>query len=159
MKFHIEQIAIMPRDPIAARELLAAMGAVEWAQDHVTATGEVFGENIGVSEAELSFNYQMNRQDGKPIEFEILHYVKDSEHWLEGAAPSVSHLGMHTSAEDLEKWRKFFADRGMTIAQELVTRHHTNPVIAGKKWYNYVIFDTRRILGVDIKMIVRREQP
>jgi len=159
MKFHIEQIAIMPRDPIAARELLAAMGAVTWAQDHVTATGEVFGEVVDVSEAELSFNYEMNRQDGKPIEFEVLHYVKGSEHWLEGASPSVSHLGMHASEEDLEKWRKFFGDRGIRVAQELRTRHHTNPVIAGKKWYSYVIFDTRRILGVDIKMIVRREQP
>ena len=30
-----------------------------------------------------------------------------------------------------------------------------NPVIAGKRTYNYVIFDTKKILGVDVKFIVR----
>jgi hypothetical protein len=34
---------------------------------------------------------------------------------------------------------------------------HTNPVISGKRWYNYVIFDTKEILGVDLKFIVRKE--
>jgi hypothetical protein len=38
-----------------------------------------------------------------------------------------------------------------------MTISHTNPVIAGKRWYTYVIFDTRSILGIDLKFIVRRE--
>ena len=41
------------------------------------------------------------------------------------------------------------------MAQEVFTESHTNPVIAGKRSYNYVIFDTREILGVDLKFIVR----
>ena len=41
------------------------------------------------------------------------------------------------------------------MAQEVMTESHTNPVIAGKRTYNYVIFDTKEILGVDVKFIVR----
>jgi hypothetical protein len=43
------------------------------------------------------------------------------------------------------------------VAQEVLTQSHTNPVISGKRWYNYVIFDTKDILGVDLKFIVRKE--
>ena len=54
MKFTIEQIAIVPKDPVAAKKLLSEIGAVEWAEDHVVATGNVFG-NQGTNEANLSF--------------------------------------------------------------------------------------------------------
>ena len=70
---------------------------------------------------------------------------------------SVSHLGMHCTADELELWQEFFAERGIGIAQEVVTDSHTNPVISGKRLYNYVIFDTKEILGVDLKFIVRLE--
>ena len=43
MKFQIEQIAIVPKDPIAAKKLLSEIGATEWSEDHVVATGNVFG--------------------------------------------------------------------------------------------------------------------
>jgi hypothetical protein len=33
---------------------------------------------------------------------------------------------------------------------------HTNPVIKDSRRYTYVIFNTRDILGVDLKFIVRR---
>jgi hypothetical protein len=72
---------------------------------------------------------------------------------------SVSHLGMHCSAEELLKWRQFFADRSIAVAQEVMTQSHSNPAIAGQRWYNYVIFDTKDILGVDLKFIVRRAAP
>ena len=90
MKFQIEQIAIVPKDPIAAKKLLSEIGATEWSEDHVVATGNVF-----------------------------------------------------------------FANRDIEVAQEVFTDSHTNPVIAGKRSYNYVIFDTKNILGVDLKFIVR----
>jgi hypothetical protein len=64
---------------------------------------------------------------------------------------------MHCTADELLKWRKFFRDRGIQIAQEVFTDSHSNPAIAGKRSYNYVIFDTRKILGVDLKFIVRIE--
>lgn len=155
MKFSIEQIAIAPKDPAAAKELLTAIGAAQWAEDHVVAVGKVFGFD-GRNEADLSFNYDIF--SGR--EFEVLDYTS-GPNWMEDLTRgrnSVSHLGMHCSAEELVEWRKFFADRNIVVAQEVMTESHTNPVIAGKRWYNYVIFDTKEILGVDLKFIVRREQ-
>ena len=153
MKFKIEQIAICPKDPIAAKKLLSEIGAVDWSEDHVVATGSVFGEQ-GTNEADLSFNYEIF--DGK--EFEILNYTKGNN-WIDSSGRTernvVSHLGMHCSAEELEKWKEFFHQRAIKISQEVFTDSHTNPVIAGKRSYNYVIFDTRPILGVDLKFIVR----
>jgi hypothetical protein len=158
LNFKIEQIAIAPPDPAAAQELLSAMGAVEWAKDHVTASGEVFGV-AGSNQADLAFNYDMFTPKR---EFEILHYTEGpnwlmhGNRWFSG---SVSHLGMHCSPEELIEWRRFFAGRGIPVAQEVFTERHTNPVIDGNRWYNYVIFDTKAILGVDLKFIVRLSQP
>lgn len=155
MKFVIEQIAIAPKDPVRAKVLLAEMGAVEWHNDHVVATGKVFGKE-GTNEADLSFNYELF--GGK--EFEILDYTK-GDNWVDNLTRgrnTVSHLGMHCTAEELVEWRKFFRDRGFPVAQEVFTDSHTNPVIAGKRKYNYVIFDTKEVLGVDLKFIVRIDQ-
>jgi hypothetical protein len=152
MKFIIEQIAIVPKDPVAAKKLLAEIGATEWSEDHVVATGKVFGIE-GTNEANLSFNYDIFA--GK--EFEVLDYTS-GPNWmddLQRGRNAVSHLGMHCSAEELVKWRAFFAERFIMVAQEVFTDSHTNPVIAGKRSYNYVIFDTKEILGVDLKFIVR----
>jgi hypothetical protein len=155
MKFTIEQIAICPKDPAAARKLLEEIGAVSWADDHVSAKGAVQGVR-GENEADLAFNYDIF--SGK--EFEILHYT-EGRNWMQDAERqnSVSHLGMHCSAEDLVKWREFFSQRNIPVAQEVMTQKHTNPVIAGERWYNYVIFDTKAILGVDLKFIVRLGAP
>lgn len=150
MKFRMEQIALCPRDPAAAKRLLTEMGATEWAEDIVEAVGNVF-QRFGKNKAELSFNYEMLQ--GK--ELEILHYTQ-GDNWMALREPRVSHLGMHCTQEELVDWRSFFAKRGYQVAQEVNTRSHTNPVIAGKREYHYVIFDTYRTLGVDIKFIVRR---
>lgn len=153
-KFIIEQVAICPRDADAAIKLLTEIGAADWAKDHVVAEGTIYEDIEGRNEADLAFNYELIQ--GK--EFEVLHYT-DGYNWM--AHPhrenSVSHLGMHCSAEELIEWRKFFAERGIRVAQEVMTQSHTNPHIAGKRWYNYVIFDTKDILGTDLKFIVRRD--
>ncbi|HET8686853.1 MAG TPA: hypothetical protein VFM18_09330 [Methanosarcina sp.] len=155
MQFKIEQIAICPKNPAAAIELLTALGADEWARDHVVANGFVYGRQRG-NEADLAFNYTLS---GGAKEFEVLNYT-EGDNWM--AEPSrhnsVSHLGMHCTAEELEEFRDFFSGRGIKVAQEVFTESHTNPVIAGKRKYNYVIFDTKEILGVDLKFIVRVDQ-
>lgn len=158
MKFFIEQIAIVPADPIAAIALLEQMGAVEWHRDTVSGTAHVFSEFVPQSTADLAFNYQLsNMESPKPIEFEVLNY-RQGYNWMETRPNSVSHLAMHCSEQELEQWREFFKARGIVVAQEVRTLSHTNPAIAGKRWYVYCIFDTRRILGVDLKFIVRRDQ-
>lgn len=171
MKFTIEQIAITPPDAQAAMDLLADMGAQEWVHDEVFASGQVMSVPSD-SVAELHFNYDLGTPDGK-LEFEVLDYTA-GKNWMaarEALAPDrlargenapritqhrVSHLGMHCSAEDLERWLEFFSERGYPIAQSVLTRQHENSAIAGKRWYRYVIFDTYAVLGVDLKFIVRR---
>ena len=154
MKFKIEQIALCPKDPEAAITLLTEMGAGEWARDHVVAGG--YAQHlIGVNEADLSFDYEM--LDTPASELEILHYTS-GRNWMEGQN-RVSHLGMHCTEVDLGYWYKFFARLNIPIAQEVITSTHTNPVIAGKRKYHYVIFDTFDILSVDIKFIVRHDIP
>ena len=154
LKFKIEQVALCPPDPEAAIELLTAMGAGEWARDHVVAKGEVVGEPGG-NEADLAFEYNMLKGAN---ELEVLHYT-DGDNWMHDRAPRASHLGMHCTEVELEGWREFFEERGIPVAQEVRTESHSNPVIAGKRWYNYVIFDTYHILGIDVKFIVRSDVP
>lgn len=157
-QFRIEQLALYPSDPEAAMELLTAMGAGEWAKDTVKAAGTVFGTE-GANEGALAFEYQMLEP---ARELEVLAY-NEGPNWMDlrsNADPHrVSHLGMHCTLEELEEWHAFFAGRGIGVAQQVWTSSHTNPAIAGKRWYLYVIFDTHAILGVDIKLIVRRDRP
>lgn len=166
-KFFIEQVALCPRDPAAAIELLKAIGMHEWAQDIVVARGKVHGSST-TSVAALAFNYEATRGFGpdteadgstrKPLEVEVLHY-EAGRNWMEDYEPAISHLGMHCSAPELQEWRRRFAAMDIAVAQEVYTQSHTNPHIAGQRWYQYVIFDTRAILGVDLKFIVRRTEP
>lgn len=154
LKFSVEQIALCPTNPAAAIELLTAMGLGEWARDHVVASGKVYG-HPGNNEALLNFNYEATSH--KDLELEILHYTT-GPNWMShrDRANSVSHLGMHCTAEELVQWTQFFADRKIPIAQSVDTQSHTNPVIAGQRWYRYCIFDTKHILGVDVKFICRK---
>jgi hypothetical protein len=151
MEFKIEQVAIAPRNPAAAKRLLADMGVRFWIVDHVTAKGKVgnWSEEEITNEADLSFNYDLIT--GK--EFEMLHYTK-GVNWLMGV-DVVSHFGMHCTETQLTEWKQFFAERNIPIAQEVHTQSHTNPEIVDRR-YHYVIFETRPILGVDLKFIVRK---
>lgn len=162
LQFKIEQVALCPADPERAIALLSKMGLDEWARDHVVAAGHVHGSS-NANEADLAFNYQATRgiaTDGtaldfvKPLELEVLHYTT-GRNWMASHVPSVSHLGMHCTEEELAGWREFFAEEGILEAQSVKTLSHTNPVIKDSRRYNYVIFDTRSILGVDVKFIVR----
>lgn len=154
MKFKIEQIALYPMNSQEAIKLLDEMGAGDWAKDHVIAEGKVFG-TPSRNGASLNFEYEMLQGAN---ELEVLNYV-DGPHWLQRRGISrVSHLGMHCTETELDYWKKFFAERKIAVAQEVKTKVHSNPHIAGKRWYKYVIFDTYLILGVDIKLIVRLEK-
>ena len=63
---------------------------------------------------------------------------------------------MHCSAEELEKMERiFFTREQLKFLKRFLQTHIPILVIAGKRSYNYVIFNTRPILGVDLKFIVR----
>jgi len=152
--FRIEQLAIAPLSSDRAIHLLQEIGIDprSWVLDTVIAEGSVFGIKDQTNVANLSFNYEMLTQ---AKEFEILQYTQGAN-WMGTRGPSASHIGMHVSAEELIRWRAKFAELGIDVAQEVNTLSHSNPVIAGKRSYNYVIFDTRDILGIDLKFIVRK---
>ena len=147
---------LCPPNPERAIKFLRILGLETWVQDHVVAGGKVFGEP-GRNEADLAFNYESTRPEGKPLELEVLHYTS-GPNWVAGREPMVSHLGMHCTAEELNDFRQKFSALGVRVAQEVFTESHTNPFLleTGRR-YQYVIFDTRGILGVDLKFIVRRE--
>jgi hypothetical protein len=151
--FKIEQVAIAPPNKDRALRFLAEIGIdpKSWTFDHVIAEGEVFGTSAE-NEADLHFNYDLLSQ---AKEFEVLDYTAGNS-WMAAHGPSASHLGMHVSAEELDQWRAKFASLNISVAQEVNTLSHSNPVIAGKRSYNYVIFNTRHILGIDLKFIVRK---
>jgi hypothetical protein len=156
--FRIEQLALCPANPAAAKALLTRMGAGQWAEDHVVAHGHVFGA-ASANAADLAFDYELLKGAN---ELEVLHYTA-GPNWMSGEGEgkefyrpgSVSHIGMHCTAGELAEWRKFFDAEGIREAQAVHTQSHTNPVIKDSRRYNYVIFDTRAILSVDVKFIVR----
>lgn len=150
-QFKIEQLALCPTDPEAAIALLSKMGMEEWAKDHVVARGNVGADRDQKNEADLAFHYP----PGRKLEVEVLHYT-DGNNWMANQSARCSHLGMHCTAEELAEWRAFFKAEGIAEAQAVLTESHTNEVIAGKRWYHYVIFDTYEILGIDVKFIVRK---
>lgn len=151
--FKIEQLAIAPRSP-KAMQLLRDMGITEWVEDHVTAIHQTVYPEAPHNQntAHLRFNYSALAGN----ELEVLEYT-DGWSWLDAFEefPVISHIGMHCSAEELEEWREFMRTRDIPVAQEVKTIKHTNPVIAGKRQYHYVVFDTRDIIGCDVKFIVR----
>jgi len=167
-RFQIQQIAMVVCNTQAAFTLLSDLGLTDWIHDTVVAEGKVFGLE-GANTANLHFNYQAGtgieyidgdgtqRYDTKPLELEILDYT-DGPNWMAengSSLDSVSHLGMHVTAEQLAQYRAYFEAEGIPVAQEVVTQSHTNDHIKDSRRYNYVIFDTRELIGVDLKFIVR----
>jgi len=146
----IEQIAITTRDTEKTKELLGEIFGAEFITDEVEAVGTVFGTPTQ-NKAELNFSYQLGK-----FEFEILKY-KEGDNWVErnGQEYGMTHLGLHV--DDIEAWKRKMSGLGFIIAQEVKTINHTNHVIKGKRLYHYVIFDTREVLGFDLKLIKRLE--
>jgi hypothetical protein len=154
----IDQIAIATDDPINSMiKLSIALGLNpgSWVQDTVEATANVFGV-AGTNTAQLNFNYDLN------FELEVLRYEK-GDNWHQrrieqGAVfPFLSHLGAHCTEDECQEHILRMERIGVGIAQEVWTKSHTNPVIAGKRLYHYVVFDSLAKFGFDLKLIVRRD--
>jgi len=93
------------------------------------------------------------------FEFEVLTYL-DGDNWhqrrsADSTFPFQSHMGLHATAEVIDQIKADMADIGCGIAQEVYTTSHTNPVIAGKRKYHYVVFDSKEKIGFDLKLIER----
>lgn len=156
LQFKIEQIALCPANPEMAQEMLRDLGMTDWFKDYVRARGEVHGRKDIVNEAELLFNYESQGNNPFLLELEILHYTV-GDNWVSDNLPCVSHLGMHVTEDELAEFRSYFEKKWINVAQEVFTESHTNPEIKDKRRYHYCIFETRHILGVDLKFIVRKD--
>ena len=172
MEFKIEQVAIFFPESTGSTHLMLMQdlfgdAGSQWIHDSNVAEGRVLRQTNqprGKSDyadsykdvtvkGHLLFNY------GSDIELEFLQY-DGKDHWMrrfdEKNTPVVSHFGMHVSPVQLDRWRSYLTGNfGFKVAQEVRTVEHTNPAIKDERRYDYVIFDTRHVLGVDLKFIVR----
>jgi hypothetical protein len=151
--FKIDQLALKlnPHAHDLALEFLADCGIKDWVEDTVHARGLVCAATAE-NTAKLRFNYDSFA--GK--ELEVLQYIA-GENWLQdfdGAI--VSHIGMHCSEHDLQHWFALMGRYGIAVIQEVFTDSHTNPAIKDERRYHYVIFNTRGLIGTDMKFIVRK---
>ncbi len=152
IKMKIEQIAFAAKNPQEIMEEYSALGIDEWSHDIVEANGNVFGKPC-FNKAELHFNYQLG------YELEIIKYLNGT-HWHMFRNDGnerifLSHKGMHVDQEEMNIWKKKMTNQEIAIIQEVHTFSHTNPVIAGKRKYHYVVFDSIEKLGFDLKLIRR----
>lgn len=157
----IDQIALYASDPGLARDMLGIMfGMTEWVTDIALARGTVFGVEVLRMAGELSFNYQAG------LEVEVLHYITPL-HWHSARAKAkgelfpppglfVSHIGTHV--DDMAVARLPYEKAGWRVAQEVRTFSHTNPYLLERgRTYHYVVWDSRDIIGYDLKLIQRIE--
>ena len=162
MQFKIEQVALSvnPGKRALALALLEDLGMTDWAIDNVTAVGSVDDDEGLTTKGLLAFNYQAGDIGGKAVELELLHYT-DGDNFVDRAKAEyvtsaiATHIGMHCTEQELEEARAIFAKYGITTSQEVRTIAHTNPAIKDSRRYQYSIFATRSLIGIDLKFIVR----
>lgn len=161
----IEQIAFYTNDIDNAKLMYGQMyGVKDWKEDIVTARGRVWcptggefgngGYELGVvNVAHLCFNYDLG------FELELIKYESGMNWHANGRRIGdifPSHMAYHV--EDMQKEVKRYEGAGLRVAQEVKTLSHTNEYLltTGRK-YHYVIFDSRNVLGFDLKLIKRIE--
>ncbi len=134
-----------------------SMGFDEWHRDNallegVQRAGDGSWHAVEVS-AEMAFNYQ-----ALPMELEFLNYSghghRHEERSKLSRIPFISHMSVHVDSvrAQMELMKSVY---GMEPYWLFVTSHHSNPAVKGKKRFVECIFDTRRMLGYDVKCIER----
>ena len=115
--------------------------------------GITFPDHTAFASADLMFNYSLG------IELEFLTYT-DGRHWHETGEdflrglPFTSHVGFHMSpGEEIPE-----SNSNCPVVQEMTTISHTNQyLIDQKRYYRYLIVDTRDLIGFYSKYIWRIE--
>jgi hypothetical protein len=150
MELKIEQIAFHVADVRTTVEAYRELGFDSWVFDTVEASGIIRGRD-GSNVAELAFNYDII--PGK--ELELICYKKGPNWLADHKAFNLSHMGMHCDADQMFKIRKELDGMRAYPIQEVWTTAHTNPAIRTSRRYHYLIFDSRKLLGFDLKLIRR----
>jgi hypothetical protein len=141
---HIEQV----EDVVA---MWQRMGH-DYAEDNAALRGAKVNKATGewedsVVQAKMLFNYTI-----MPMEFEVLHYSAGPHRYVGEQSPLLSHFSVYT--ENLEREAGLLADAlGFGPYYRFTTEGHTNPRVKGKKRFTETIFDTRSLIGADLKFI------
>lgn len=156
--FKLDQVAFYAADlPRLTQRLSNQFGLTEWVHDFAIGDGFVFGVPVMDIVGELWFNYQTG------LEVELLRYhspmnwhaVRDPRTPV--MRPFFSHIGTHV--EDMAVARLPYEAAGWKVAQELWTKSHTNQYLKDRgRTYHYVVWDSRDIIGFDVKLIQRIER-
>lgn len=130
-----------------------------WTEDEATAKGFVRTAEGHIYKDVLNVGSLHYKYDMIPgIELELLCYTS-GPNFLQGrfkdSTAVLSHLGMHVTKDEMKQWRDWAIASKINIAQEVQTLKHTNPKIKDIRRYKYMILDTYKLLGFDLKFIER----
>lgn len=155
--YQFHQVAMYTKEPQKAMGYWRSRGHHKWIEDHATLRGYITDPNTGVVyqssvQAEMWFNYTV-----QPMELEFLTYhMGTSRHSLAGndrpSAPFISHMSVYVDdimREILEHEIAF----GYLPYHRFVTTGHSNPGVQNKKRFIEAIYDTKGLLGYDVKLI------
>lgn len=146
--FH--QVALYTYDIADSVAFLSSLGFDEWHSDTATLEGFYQGNECKVN-AEMAFNYQI--LGGRELEF--VSYEDHPEPLYQhstGKLPFLSHLSAYVDnvAAAVENIRE---EHGHSPYHLFQTGNHTNPRVAGKKFFREAIYDTRAEIGFNLKLI------
>lgn len=154
-KFH--QVAMYCPDGVGeAVKSYRSIGYDEWSHDMASLRGllKVDGSwNEIETTAQMAFNYQ-----ALPMELEFLKYHGGQHRHRErerlSAIPFISHMSVHVASvkDQMELMKSVY---GMEPYHVFVTDEHTNQAVRNHKRFIECIFDTRDVLGYDVKCIER----
>lgn len=150
LKFH--QIAIYHHDPEMAMEEWCEMGFNNWTGDRAELVGTEWSmpsSKVGT----MWFNY-----DIAPLELEYVKYNREYRHSADdrdGHPPFLSH--MSTYCEDVYSVAyRLWSQYRLVPYHRFVTKNHLNPYVLEKGIrFMEAIYDTRNLLGYDVKLIQR----
>lgn len=132
MIFLITRIALQPPNAAAARKLLAQLGLTDW------------------------FKEASNEFGKKPETLELEIIDDDKSGMLTTSRKGMKYsLGMYCTADELEAFSKTLAALNIKTLQEaFIDRHAVPYLLETKRNHQYIIFDTRKVLGINLKFIV-----
>ena len=151
LQYQFHQVAIFCPDHGAkdAMDLYKTFGFKRWIEDSAELKGFLHGDPV-VTKARMYFGYSVI---GGELEF--LEYEGPSRHQGSegrGRSPYISHMSAYvddvrTTVSDV------YIVTGRVPYHRFITQNHTNPAVAGKKRFIEAIYDTRELIGYDLKFI------
>lgn len=151
LDFH--QMAVCTNDVASSIGCLNTLGFTEWSRDNAMLNGTYAGKPCTM-EAQMAFNYQIF--PGK--EFEFVRYFGHPEDRFGGklrsgnSRPFISHISAYV--DDITvACARVEQEKGMVPIHRFNTSGHTNPRVAGRKYFKEAMYDTYHDIGFNIKLI------